>query len=407
MDSIDSRNVDASSSIISFDAHWCVMPMSIKYFIRLVMQYLYLPLLALVILVSGCDHPDRVVDLIYGKYPNLKDGGEIEFVVYQESHKTKWDVRTFTATGVVRWDEKWFVVENEYMGQYGLDDVICVSECKEANEGVPFKATFYKGRTREKGSVSLDIKGGVDFFTTKTLLKTYSDKCIVRSDGTFIGKQFDSNRYQKVFNNSLNRGNRFVKEIDVICSTNASQVEKLASENFKRLNDDKLDEYLSNCTSVLGRFFIPEEIIFYRDDLQYFMSFPLKDFGQDKARELFQCCEKAENNLGGLKNKLNNILAEAKKEKEVRVRRGVKFLPAITKTENKTKQNKIKMPLHTENQKSGALEHKVRNEGSTSDSSSRQSVIVMPLKNNYALPSNGKKDVVVPVIKPMVITMPK
>ena len=407
MDSIDSRNVDASSSIISFDAHWCVMPMSIKYFIRLVMQYLYLPLLALVILVSGCDHPDRVVDLIYGKYPNLKDDGEIEFVVYQESHKTKWDVRTFTATGVVRWDEKWFVVENEYMGQYGLHDVICVSECKEANEGVPFKATFYKGRTREKGSVSLDIKDGVDFFTTKTLLKTYSDKCIVRSDGTFIGKQFDSNRYQKVFNNCLNRGNRFVKEIDVICSTNASQVERFASENFKRLNDDKLDEYLSNCTSVLGRFFIPEEIIFYRNDLQYFMSFPLNDSGQDIAKELFQRCEKAETTLSGFKNRLNHILSKAKKEKEMRVRRGVKFLPAIGRNENKTRQSMIKMSMHNENQRKGVLEPKIRDGNSALNSSSKQSVIVMPLKNNYALPSNGKKDVVVPVTKPMVITMPK
>ena len=371
------------------------------------MQYLYLTLFAFVFLISGCNHSDRVVDLIYGKYPNLKEGGDIEFVDYQESHKTKWSVRTFTAKGVVRWDEKWFVVDKEYKGQYGLDDVICVSECKEVNGGVPFAATFYKGRTSKRGNVELNVKGIVDLFTEKKLRETYSNKCIVRSDGSFIEKQFDSKGYQKVFNNSLNRGNRFVKEIDVICATNASQVEKLTSENFKRFNDDKLDEYLHDCASVLGRFFIPEEIIFYRDDLQYFMLFPVRNSGQDMARELFHRCEKAEDMLSDFKNKLNEVFAKAKKEKEMRVRHGVKFLPAITKTENNTKQNKIKMPLHTENQKSGALEHKVRNGGSTSDSSSRQSVIVMPLKNNYALPSNGKKDVVVPVTKPMVITMPK
>ena len=91
------------------------------------MQYLYVALLAFVFLISGCNHSDRVVDLIYGKYPNLKEGGDIEFVAYQENYKTKWAVRTFTAKGVVRWDEKWFVVDNEYKGQYGLDDVICVS----------------------------------------------------------------------------------------------------------------------------------------------------------------------------------------------------------------------------------------------------------------------------------------
>jgi hypothetical protein len=53
------------------------------------------------------------------------------------------------------------------------------------------------------------------------------------------------------------------------------------------------------------------------------------------------------------------------------------------------------------------MEQKIRNVSNTLDRPSQQSVIVMPLKNNYALPSNGKKDVVVPVTKPMVITMPK
>lgn len=371
------------------------------------MQYLYLALLAFVFLISGCNHSDRVVDLIYGKYPNLKEGGDIEFVAYQENYKTKWAVRTFTAKGVVRWDKKWFVVDNEYKGQYGLDDVICVSECKEVNGGVPFAATFYKGRTSKRGNVELNVKGIVDLFTEKTLRETYSNKCIVRSDGSFIEKHFDSKGYQKVFNNSLNRGNRFVKEIDVICATNASQVEKLTSENFKRFNDDKLDEYLHDCASVLGRFFIPEEIIFYRDDLQYFMLFPVRNSGQDMAKELFQRCEKAEDMLSDLKNKLNKVLAKAKKEKEMRVRRGVKFLPAMVETENKTRTDKVKIPLHNESQKSGVMEQKIRNVSNTLDRPSRQSVIVMPLKNNYALPSNGKKDVVVPVTKPMVITMPK
>ena len=361
----------------------------------------------MIILISGCDHSGTVIEMIGEKYPTLKDGGDIEFVAYQENHKTKWSVRTFTAKGVVLWDEKWFIVDNKYIGQYGIDDVICVSECKEVNGGVPFKATFYKGRTTNRGSVLLDIKGRTNLFTEKTLRKTYSNKCVVRSDGSFIGKHFDSKQYLKVFNNIINRGNQFIKEIAMVCSNNVSQVEKLCSEDFKKFNDDKLDEYLSDCTSVLGRFFIPEETVFNRDDLQYFMSFPLKDLGQDMAMRLFQQCEVAENTLSGLKNKLNKALAKAKKEKEIRARRGVKFLPGISKTKNKAKQNRIKMSLDNEDQKSGVSEQRIKNGNNTLDRSSRQSVIVMPSKSNYSLSDNEKKELLAPIAKPMVITMPK
>ena len=85
----------------------------------------------------------------------------------------------------------------------------------------------------------------------------------------------------------------------------------------------------------------------------------------------------------------------------------MRFLSATGEIKNKGMQNEIKMPLHNKSLKSGVLKAKIRNENSTLESTPKQSVIVMPLKNNYALPSNGKKDVVVPVTKPMVITMPK
>ena len=371
------------------------------------MQYLYLALLAFVFLISGCNHSDRVVDLIYGKYPNLKEGGDIEFVAYQENYKTKWAVRTFTAKGVVRWDKKWFVLNKKYTGKFGIVDIIIVSECSEVNEGVPFNATFYKGRIKERGFVSLDIKSSVDLFTEKTLRRKYGNKCIIKEGGAFVGNQFDSKQYYKIFNERINRGNQFIKKISMVYSNNVSQVEKLCSVDFKKLNNDKLDEYLSDCTSVLGRFFIPNETVFYRDELEYFMSFPVKDLGQDMAKDLFQRCEIAEDAFDSLKNKLNDILKNVKKEKESRARRGVRFLSATGEIKNKGMQNEIKMPLHNKSLKSGVLKAKIRNENSTLESTPKQSVIVMPLKNNYALPSNGKKDVVVPVTKPMVITMPK
>ena len=46
------------------------------------MQYLYLTLFAFVILVSGCNHSDRVVDLINGKFVAHDKFDRETFVVY-------------------------------------------------------------------------------------------------------------------------------------------------------------------------------------------------------------------------------------------------------------------------------------------------------------------------------------
>ena len=144
-----------------------------------------------------------------------------------------------------------------------------------------------------------------------------------------------------------------------------------------------------------------------RNELLDFMSFSEENIDQTEAREMFLRGKAAEESLNVLKNKLKNIMFVVRNEKEMRSRRGVKFLPVTCRAPQKENLNKIKMPQYKENQKNSVAKQKNKNDNLTLENSSQQSVIIMPLKNNYALPSNGQKDAVVPVTKPMTIIMPR
>ena len=372
------------------------------------MQYLYLALLAFVFLISGCNHSDRVVELINEKYPKLKEGGSIEFVSYRERHNTKWAVRTFRAEGVVKFKEKWFVVKKEYQGRFGVDDIIVVSQCNEINNGLPFTAFFYKGRTSARGDVRLNTKNDFnDFYTKKTLEEKYKNKCIVFNNNYLTGKNINSRSYKKKLTSCLDKGEKFIEQISLVYSNCNSQVSKLISIDFKGLNDDKLSAYLSTTDTIYRQISIPEEMDFDKNDLLYFMSFPLENFGQTEAREMFLRCKAAEESLNVLKNKLKNIMSVVRNEKEMRSRRGVKFLPVTCRPQEKENLNKIEMVRYKEKQKNSVVNQKNKNDNLTLENSSQQSIIIMPLKNNDALPSNGQKDTVVPVTKPMTIIMPR
>ena len=497
------------------------------------MQYLYLALLAFVFLISGCNHSDRVVELINEKYPKLKEGGSIEFVSYRERHNTKWAVRTFRAEGVVKFKEKWFVVKKEYQGRFGVDDIIVVSQCNEINNGLPFTAFFYKGRTSARGDVRLNTKNDFnDFYTKKTLEEKYKNKCLVFNNNYLTGKNINSRSYKKKLTSCLDKGEKFIEQISLVYSNCNSQVSKLISIDFKGLNDDKLSAYLSTTDTIYRQISIPEEMDFDKNDLLYFMSFPLENFGQTEAKEMFLRCKETEENLNTLQDKLKNLLSVVKKEKEIRSykkklnscldkgekfveqisliysnynpqvsklisidfnglnddklngylstsdtiykqistseeadfdknelldfmsfseenidqtearemflrckaaeeslnvlknklknimsvvrnekemrsRRGVKFLPVTCRPQEKENLNKIEMVRYKEKQKNSVVNQKNKNDNLTLENSSQQSIIIMPLKNNDALPSNGQKDTVVPVTKPMTIIMPR
>lgn len=286
--------------------------------------------------ILGCGHKDVVETLIEKQYPALQDGGSMKFLSYAEQHKTKGAARRFNANGVVKWKGPWFKIETKYASFQGFPAVVKVVSFDELEKGVPFRAVFYKGRTDEKDEVTLDMPTSKPY-TEKTLKKEMVGHCIIMPDGRMLGAKFDRKDFVKKRDDAIGKANEVVKLLDENMKVVRPKVDENLLVAFEGLNEDKLSEYINATVDLRGEAGLHlEKVRSVRSELDGFFRYPLPDPGQELAKKCLDDLARAEEAAKMVETSVRNRYDKAYAEREMRLRKGVKFVSGVRKTTGKT-----------------------------------------------------------------------
>ena len=293
--------------------------------------------------ILGCSHKDMVEALIEKKCPTLRDGGSMKFLSYAEQHNTKGAVREFNANGVVKWKGHWFKIETKYATFQGFPAVIKVVRFDELEKGVPFRAVFYKGRTDEKGKVTLDMPTSKPY-TEKTLKKEMVGHCIIMPDGRMLGAKFDRKDFVKKRDDAIGKANEVVKLLDENMKVVRPKVDENLLVAFEGLNEDKLSEYINATVDLRGEAGLHlEKVSAARSELDGFCKCPLPGLGQELAKRSLDDLARAAGAAKLAASNVSNRYDKACAEREMRIRKGVKFVGVVGKTTGKTETTKTIM----------------------------------------------------------------
>ena len=296
--------------------------------------------------IAGCSHENEVVEMIEQAYPQFKAGGDVEFDSYKESKRTKGRIRTFKATGILKWENKWYTVKRVYESEMGIPEVVIVSEMSELNKGVCFEAIFYKGDCSKKGSVKLDVDSNIGAcFTEDGLLEKYKSKCLYFGNKKILGAKIDVAEFKKLFNESIAVGNKVVFDIKKNISDLQSRTAKCLAEEYKNYNYEKLDEYIKRCENLYSEYDNGDSTYEVRRKLSYFADFPIENFGQAEALKCNEEVLAVRSEYETIKNSVNKRMVEANALKNMNKRKGVTYVRGITSigSEDKSKPQTLKI----------------------------------------------------------------
>ena len=286
--------------------------------------------------ILGCGHKDVVETLIEKQYPALQDCGSMKFISYAEQHKTKGAARRFNANGVVKWRGPWFRIETKCEAFHGLPAVVKVVSFNEMEKGVPFHAVFYKGRTDEKDEVTLDVPTSKPY-TEKTLKKEMAGHCIIMPDGRMLGVKFDKKEFVKKRDGAIGKANEVVKLLDENMKVVRPKVDEILMVAFEGLNEDKLSEYINTIADLREEAGLHlDKVQAARSELDGFFRYPLPGLGQWLAKKCLDGLARAEETAKLVETCVRNRYDKAYAEREMRIRKGIKFVSGVRKTTGKT-----------------------------------------------------------------------
>jgi len=348
-------------------------------------------LAACLLAFSGCGHRGTVEELIERQYSVLKAGGSMKFVSYDERHTTKGASRTFTATGVVRWKEPWFKVAEKREAFQGFPGIVRVERLEQLAKGIGFRATFYKGRTDEKASVSLDIPSS-RLYTEDTLEDELSAFCILMPDGRTLGAEFDRKAFSAKRDEAIAGADEVVRLLRENVGKLRPTVDDKLAVAFEGLNETNLNGYIDAVVDLrIETVLHLEKVLPARTAVARFADYPLPDLGQELARECLVRLQEAEKAARSMDASVKARYEKAYAERESRLRKGVKFVSGVRATSRKTEAVKTLNlnPSRVAVSDAGESTADNRQTGSADGSRSRRRAVRRPQQAAPAPPPGG------------------
>lgn len=288
--------------------------------------------ICMIYFVSGCGRKGEIKDLISENYTNLEAGGAICFISYKESSETKWNVRTYSISGIVKWEEPWYQIVQTFPASYGMPEIMVLSDCVSMNEGIEFTSTIHRGNTDEKNSIKLKLPK-CDYLTIDGCKCRFPDACIVLPRGEIIGKKLDKVRFQTNMEIVFKDCNDFVDGIHKYLPDISAVVGKLMKVEYRRLNNLELEKYREECQRHISDIKPREEIFLkIKSGLQYFNNFPIKEMGENDSCSKLQQINGAGDEIQRILNMVTERIIQVKQEFDDRNRSGIVFLTIPTET---------------------------------------------------------------------------
>lgn len=295
---------------------------------------------------AGCEHRSRVEDLIAMQYPQLRSGGSMTFVTYDEHYTTKGASRRFCVTCSVKWEKPFYRIESQCPPFEKYPSVIKLKRAEQAAKGIPFTVVFDKGRSSHKSvTTSFSL---ANLYTRDSVKEELSKSCVIFPDGERIGTKFDQDLFCRQYEEQvaetakLNMGwSKLEKEYCV-------KVEKCKEVKFTRLKDGELESHIAEADSLYGSLekvvadidakLVPMRNIHHNANklVPFFGQFPI----QDEAKAGIAAVEETRKLLRHYSDEMKNRRESARTEKNTRAKRGIVFVQAPSESKGNVSADK-------------------------------------------------------------------